>query len=101
MSVRFCLRVSHASGTRASAREPRHTSAYDTEKGARKGPHPTLHRPRPYNERVSPVPTEIIVRAGVGWMECGVPCGRPCSRHICAKTRRVLSKQLTLAFALF
>src|SRR5690348_13448516 len=44
--------------------------------GARKGPHPTRHHSRPYNERFALL-NVVMVRAGVGRLMGGAPCGRP------------------------
>jgi len=44
--------------------------------GDRKGPRPTQHLPRPYNER-APLPLVVMVRAGAAERWGGDPCGRP------------------------
>jgi len=59
--------------------------------GDRKGPRPTPHHPRPYND-YGHHSSRVIVRAGVGWMWGGDPCGRP---------RPLLSRALSTFVTLF
>src|SRR5712692_10436180 len=62
----FCIVVDKVSEKRESR------TSSPSPQGDRKGPHPTPHHPRPYNEDEKVVTRErLIVRAGVVWSGVG------------------------------